>query len=118
MTDLWHGYPIRVIGITGEMYDGKTLWMLMAHPNWRALDKPSKVKVYDSEGSSESYVSMFNFTRVDLNTLAESSYGQSFKPPEYTKAFVEDLKATPKGEYDIIGLDTIQQIEEGIEETV
>jgi hypothetical protein len=102
--------PIEIIGVTGEYASGKTLFMLSISPGKRT-------KVYDTEKSSGAY-SALGFDRVSIPDVMVKQKPTGYKPIDTFTWWWGDVKDTPPGKYDVIGIDTISEIEEGLVEWV
>jgi hypothetical protein len=105
--------PVPVTVAFGEYGSGKTLWVLTTgYPLERTL-------VYDNEKSSEVYNTEQNpFVRVDLPTLMLEKHPKGYKPIDFYRAWVENMRSITPGKYDVIGIDTAEPLEEGIAEWV
>jgi hypothetical protein len=102
--------PIEIVGLTGEYASGKTLFALTIAPG-------SRTKIYDTEKSSGSYESL-KFDRVSVPDEMARLKPSGYKPIDTFTWWWADVKATPPGKYDVIAIDTISEIEEGLVEWV
>jgi hypothetical protein len=102
--------PIEIIGVTGEFASGKTLFGLTIAPGERT-------KVYDTEKSSGSYASI-KFERVSIPDVMAALKPSGYKPIDTFTWWLDDVKKTTPGKYDVIMIDTISEIEDGLVEWV
>lgn len=102
--------PIEIIGVTGEFASGKTLFGLTIAPGPRT-------KVYDTEKSSGSYTAI-KFERVSIPDKMAEIKPSGYKPIDTFTWWWNDVKATPAGKFDVIMIDTISEIEDGLVEWV
>jgi hypothetical protein len=102
--------PIEIIGVTGEFASGKTLFGITIAPGPRT-------KVYDTEKSSGSYTAI-KFDRVSIPDVMSAAKPAGYKPIDTFTWWWNDVKATPPGKYDVIMIDTISEIEDGLTEWV
>lgn len=110
---LWGDIPIEIIGLTGEYASGKTLFMINAN----AAD-PKTTLIFDEEKSSSSYAWM-GFNRVSIQDEVIRKYPDGARPMYYFLWWLDYLRKEVKpGQYRVIGLDTVQVIEEGLAEFV
>lgn len=108
---LWpNGLQIEVIGLTGDYASGKTLFGLSILPGPQTL-------IYDTEKSSGLYQSL-GFVRVDLPDLLLKKHGGKFTPMDAFLFWREHVRSLKPGQYRVIVLDTVSEIEGGVVEYV
>lgn len=96
--------PIPMIGLTGEIKSGKTLFALSICPGTETL-------VYDTETSSVSYQT--GHDRIDLTQQMRGK-----KPMEFFQWWLDHTRKLPTGKYRVIVIDTVSEIESGLVEYV
>ncbi len=100
---------IKIIGVTGEYASGKTLFAL-------TIDPPN-TRVYDTEHSSASYQSL-GFDRVSVQDKMAALKPNGYKPIDIFTWWWSDIKAIKPGQFAVVVIDTISEIEEGLVEWV
>lgn len=103
MTDLWDGATIPVLGVTGEPYSGKTLFV-------SSID-PKRTLMIDCEKSSETYSIPF----AERHDLFEAGV---LAPREQFLWFTDILKGIKPGQYSVVAVDPISDIEDGLADYV
>lgn len=101
--------PIRIIGVTGEYGSGKTLFGVTINP--------PKTKVYDTEHSSVAYKSL-GFTHVSIQEEMQKVKPGGYRPIDTFQWWWKQIKEMKPGEFDVVFVDTISEIEEGLVEWV
>jgi hypothetical protein len=103
--------PLPIVVISGEFESGKTLAILTTgYPLERTL-------IYDNEKSSAIYAAQAPFVRVDLmDELNKKS--TKWTDIEFYLAWKEHAASIKPGQYDVIGIDTIERLESGIADYV
>ena len=110
-TSLWpNGVAIEVIGLTGDFASGKTIFGLSIAPG------PSTL-VYDCEKSSGTYKSL-GFDRVDVSDEMVKRHPNGYKPVDLFLWWLDHIKSIKPGQYRVIMLDPVSEIESGIVEYV
>lgn len=94
---------IEVVGLTGEYASGKTLFAL-------TID-PARTLCFDTEKSAGTYEGL-GFTRVDLSKLSH------LKPLQLFEQWHAAVKRIQPGQYRVIVLDTVSEIESGLADWV
>lgn len=98
--------PIPVIGVTGPIGSGKTMFGLLCDP--------ARTLVYDEENSSKSYGHL-GMTRVDIHAELNRRYPNGYKPIQAFEWWANDVRArAPVGCFSLIMLDTVALIENGL----
>lgn len=115
MSGLWEPYRIPIIGLAGEPDSGKTMWGLMASPDCLDFSVPPPTLVWDTEGSSISYVDILNFNRVDLAKESASRKGGKHSNLDMFLQWKEEIAQLESGKYQVSMLDTIGEIEDGLQ---
>lgn len=108
---------IEIIGCTGEFASGKTLFALTIAPGVRPGTSDARTKVYDTEKSSGSYQGL-KFDRVSIPDVMAKLKPAGYKPIDTFTWWWDDVKKTAPGRYDVIVIDTISEIEDGLVEWV
>ncbi len=111
---LWQGRRIPIVGVTGEFGSGKTLFGLTVDPGTRDHSTHATTLCWDTEGSSEPYVDMLNFDRVDVT----AGLGDDYSPIDLYLRWRQHIQSIQPGKYRVGFLDTIEEIEEGLVEWV
>jgi len=107
MTKLWEPYNIPIVGLAGEPNSGKTMWGLTVDPNCLRFDITPTTLVWDTEGSSVSYVGALNFERVDITAGAANA-------SEMFAAWKASFMPLSPRQYRVCMLDTVSEIESGL----
>lgn len=108
MAELWHGYKIPIIGLTGPYGSGKTLWGL-------EVDAPERTYIWDMEKSSESYEIIYpGLTRVDLHDKLGEKFKGSYTPEQVYITWRQDMAAIPNGKFTVGILDPASEVEAGL----
>jgi len=102
---LWGGIKIPIIGVTGEKFSGKTLFL--------ASIDPARTCMIDLEDSSESYNIEFA-ERVSLYDEMLKKHGRSATALESYLWFEEFIKSIPPGKFTCLAVDPISDIEAGL----
>lgn len=116
------GAPVslEVFGATGEYKSGKTLLGLSlapgAHPNGHKFAGEPRTLYLDFEKSGGTY-SGTGVKRIDVPSLLESQ-GTAYTPINVFKWFLQIIKSTEAGRFDVIVADPITDIESGLVEFV
>lgn len=105
MSSLWP-QPIEIIGITGEISSGKTLFLVSIAPG-------TATKVYDLEKSSSSFTNI-GFDRTDVPEEMLKRFPKGYKPIDTFEWWLSDVRSIPKGKYKVIGIDPASEIESGL----
>ena len=105
MADLWAGTAIPVFGVAGEFSSGKTLEIL-------SID-PEHTKLYDMELSAKSY-NLPLAERVDVPATMLKSHPAGYKPIDMWLWFLADLKKIKPGQFTVIAVDPVSDIEAGL----
>lgn len=103
---IWGDQVIEVLGVTGPIDSGKTLFLL-------SIAEPERTCIYDCEKSSSNYVSL-GFKRVDLIDLAMKKSKGVYSPLEMYIAFKESISKIKPGEFDVVAVDPASELESGI----
>jgi hypothetical protein len=103
---LWCGIPIPVIGVTGEKWSGKTLFV-------SSID-PEHTLMLDLEDSSASYNSIPFDKRLSLYEQMLSKFGRVPTPLECFIWFRETIEGIKPGQFRILSVDPITDIEQGM----
>jgi len=114
MPKLWEPYDLPVIGIAGESDSGKTMWGLTASPDCLDFNVPPPTLVWDTEGSSASYVGLLNFDRIDLAKRV-ARYKKKYGNLDMFIQWREEAFSLEAGKYQVCMLDTISEIEDGLQ---
>lgn len=108
MSDLFpKAVPVTVV--TGEFQSGKTVFALTTgYPLERTL-------IYDNELSAETYHTSDNpFVRVDLPGEMARLYPKGYTAAQFYETWLKHMRAIAPGQYDVIIVDTIETIEDGL----
>jgi hypothetical protein len=98
--------PIPVIGVTGPIGAGKTIFGL--------LIDPARTLVYDEENSSKSYEHL-GVIRVDVHAELNRRYPNGYKPIQAFEWWANDVRArAAPGYFSVIMQDTVALIENGL----
>jgi len=106
---LWCDVPIPVIGVAGEKFTGKTIFV-------SSID-PQNTLMIDCEKSSASYNIPYK-KRVDLYDEMNRLHPNGWKPIDAYKWFVEMIQQIAPGEYTVIAIDPLTDIEQGLADWV
>lgn len=104
--DLWHGIEIPIIGVCGEKWMGKTLFVSSIDAEHTAI--------IDLEGSSATYGSIPFARRWDLYDEMLKKYGRLPTPIECFEWFRDLVMALKPGEFRVLAVDPITDIEQGM----
>lgn len=114
--ELWNGTKIPVLGVTGEKFSGKSLFV-------SSID-PERTLMIDLEKSTETYNIPYK-KRLDLYAALQGRLDADPKrkgtTPTPLDAFVwfkETLEAVKPGEFSVIAVDPISDIEQGLTDWV
>lgn len=108
---LWpNGRKIEVIGLTGDFGSGKTVFGISICPGEETL-------VYDFEKSSSAYQSL-GFHRVDMSDEMLRISPKGYKPVDLFRWWYDHIRAIKPGQYSVIMVDPISEIEAGIVEYI
>jgi len=103
---------IDVLGVTGELWSGKTLFAC-------SID-PANTRQYDFEKSAGSYGGL-GVDRVDVPTVMMEAFAKSKKPYTPMDVFVwwyNDIKKLEPGQFSVVVADPVSDIEDGLVEWV
>ena len=105
---------IKVLGVTGKHQAGKTLFVMSIAPGANEETGKPRTKLYDFELSAASYHGL-GAEIVDVPGVMRQNFGQH----EYTaidtfRWWQQDVLAIQPGQYDVIGVDPITDIESGL----
>lgn len=99
--------PVTVV--TGEYQSGKTVFALTTGYSLE------RTLVYDNELSAETYHSDENpFVRIDLPGELSRQYPKGYTSIQLYDAWLKHMRAIQPGQYDVIVIDTIETIEDGL----
>lgn len=112
MPDIWCGFKIPVLGLAGEFSSGKTLFGLTIDPD--------NTLVIDMEESSATYSSLPIKKRVSFfDEMVARTGGKRIPSNEEKFVWFRDLIMNmPSGEYSVLFVDPITDIEDGLVEYV
>lgn len=103
---LWpNNTAIDILGVTGPLNSGKTLFLL-------SIAEPSRTLIFDLEESSASY-SGLGFDRVDI-PRSMAMNGLAYTPLDAFRFFLKQIDEIEPGRYDVIAVDPIPGLEEGL----
>ena len=108
-TNFLLGINVPVIGVTGPMYSGKSLFA--------AQLCPTEQLNIDCEESTRTYNIPFK-KRVDLFEMMGKLHPDGWKPVDAFNEFYKSVKALKPGEYRVIVVDPISDIEQGLADYV
>ena len=113
---LWVNRRIPVIGVTGEIESGKTLFCLSIDPNCFGRDRsqPATTRHWDSEGSATTYADGLHFEHRNLAEIMLQEHPDGHKPIDLFLHWVADMRAIEPGRYRVLALDTVTEIEDGL----
>ena len=100
---------IPVLGVTGDYSSGKSLFIT-------TID-PANTLVFDWEQSLGSYESL-GFTRVNVPEILNQLYPDGYSPADAFVWWKDQISQIQPGQYSVIGVDPISDIEEGLVEWV
>jgi len=103
--DLWGGIRIPVLGVTGEKFSGKTLFV--------ASIDPAKTCMIDLEDSSESYNIEFA-KRISLYDEMLQKHGKTATPLQCFEWFTGFVDSIKPGEFTVLAVDPLSDIESGL----
>jgi hypothetical protein len=106
---IWPKYKLEVIGVTGEISSGKTLFLT-------TID-PARTLIYDIEKSAGTYEDL-GFTRVDVPGLMAQKYPKGVAAQDLFKWWLKDIEKIEPGKYSVIAIDPASDIEHGMVEWV
>ena len=110
---IWGGKKIEILGLTGDFSSGKTLFALTIDPkNTLVID------VEKSSGSYEDLGESMKFTRIDLPNLVQERYGSGYTALETFQAWLDVIDKVKPGQYSVIVVDPITDLETGLVEWV
>ena len=109
--------PLRIIGVTGPIGSGKTLFGLSIHPEAKLKEHagrtgPAKTLVFDDEYSSATYENVRHFERIGMD---EDERFAGKTPEETWEAITEFFDSLGPGRYDVVFIDTIERLEFALE---
>lgn len=109
MTTPLFAKPVPVTVVTGEYKSGKTIFALTTgYPLDRTL-------IYDNELSAETYCTPDNpFVRVDLPGEMARQYPKGYTAVQLYESWLKHWRAIQPGQYDVIIVDTVETIEDGL----
>jgi hypothetical protein len=103
---LWpNGVAIEVLGVTGEYKSGKTLFVL-------TID-PKQTLYYDLEKSGATYQGL-GVTRKDFGRHMQSMFPRGYQAIDLYQAWLNDVRNVKPGQYRVIAVDPITDIEAGL----
>jgi hypothetical protein len=102
---IWGGIKIPVIGLTGEKFTGKTLFL--------ASIDPSRTCMVDLEDSSESYNIEFA-QRVSLYDEMLKKHNRAATNLECFQWFMDFVEAVKPGEFTVLAVDPFSDIQAGL----
>lgn len=103
---LWpRSLKIPVLGVTGPYASGKTLFLL-------TID-PKNTLLFDTEKSAASYEAL-GFNRVDLANEVQKQYPNGASAQQAYEVWLKLIRAVPAGKYSVIGVDPIDDLENGL----
>ena len=103
---LWCGIDIPIIGVCGEKWMGKTLFVSSIDPEHTAM--------VDLEGSSATYSNIPFARRWDLHDEMLRKHNRVPTPIECFEWFRDLITAIKPGEYRVLAVDPITDIEQGM----
>ena len=105
------GIPVPVIGVTGDQFTGKTIFLSSLCPD--------QTEMIDCEKSSETYSDIGFKRRVDLFEEMQKLGKEEYKPIDAFKWFHNHiLNEVKAGEFRVIAVDPISDIEVGLADYV
>ncbi len=108
MHELWGGYKLPVIGLTGPYGSGKTIWGL-------EVDCPENTVIWDMEKSSESYEIIYpGLVRKDMHDIMGEKFKGSYTPENTYIEWLSQIRALPKDKFTVGILDPASEIEAGL----
>ena len=108
---IWHKeLKIPVLGLTGEYESGKTMFGLMIDPE--------NTICFDFELSAGPYETALGFTHVDMAQFMMDQKPDGYEPVEMFEAWLGQIKAIKPGQFTVIMVDTIGDIETGLADFV
>lgn len=102
---LWGGLEIKVLGVCGEYSSGKTLFI-------QGID-PERTRYYDCEMSSGTYSLLKPENKIDVPKLM-GQLKPGYTPLDVFTWWRKDVLALKPGQYSVIAVDTIGDIEQGL----
>ena len=137
--ELWGTQRIPIIVLSGEVNSGKTLFALTADPATRTKNQLPRTRVWDQEGSAESYVSALNFQWRDtreavMQGVHRKTMQASADDPRWRKILLEkadvndspsaslfrawylDLLSVERGQFSVGVCDTFTPLQDGLVE--
>lgn len=103
---LWCGIEIPIIGVCGEKWQGKTLFVASIDPEHTAM--------VDLEGSSATYSSIPFARRWDLYDEMMTKHKRVPTPLECFEWFRDLIEAIKPGDFRVLAVDPITDIEQGM----
>lgn len=101
------GYKLEVIGLTGPLGSGKTLFGL-------TID-PEHTLYHDWEKSGGDYDHLFpSLERVDVVTALSEKFPKGYSPVQAFTWWLEQIKSIPDGKYTVIMADPVSDIEDAL----
>lgn len=97
--------PLEIIGVTGPIGSGKTLFGLTIDPR--------NTLVYDEEKSSKPYESL-GFTRIDIHDEMQRQHPRGYRAIDVFTWWWNHAMSVPVGKYSVIMCDTFGLIENGL----
>jgi len=120
---LWpKGVKIEVLGCTGDYESGKTFFISSIAPGNHREGHPfagqPRTRTYDFEKSGGACEWLEN-DRIDVPDLLVHRFGSGqYKPVDVFRWWYEDVKKIEPYQFDVIGCDTIGDIEQGLADYV
>ena len=102
---IWGGTKIPIIGVTGEKFSGKTLFL--------ASIDPDRTCMIDLEDSSESYNIQFA-KRISLYDEMLKKFGRAATPVESYVWFMDLIEGLKPGEFSVLAVDPYSDIQAGL----
>lgn len=97
--------PIPILGITGHIGSGKTMFMLRSC-------EPEQILVIDHEKSSVTYQEQIGFNRIDVSDIMFTKYGNKYPEMQIYLSLVEFIESLQPKQYKLIMIDPFNEIEE------
>lgn len=107
LENIWpRNFKIEVLGVTGDYGSGKTLFVC-------TID-PGHTLYFDHEKSGGCYEQL-GIKRVDVpNVLYEKFKGKEYSPRQAFEWWLGEIRKIKPGEYSVIAVDPISDIEDGL----
>ena len=115
---IWGGRKIPIIGGTGKLASGKSIFGITISPNCLNFDVPADALAWDFEGSLETYEGSVNFERRDLAAKMLAIRPSGAKPIDLFNYWEADMRSVPLGKYRVGIADTFSPVEDGLADWV